>query len=293
MKVRKLMLLLSVFWSVLLLTAVTYSWIARSWTPQLEYPKVSIATTGALIISFEEETTDEAVYNEVKVNELLGLDEFALKQVSSLDGKYFVSANFNPILDNGVPIYDENVEGKYLETEFWIKSQYETDDALRDRKKEVFIHPDSEIKYLTENGEEDLLNVALTVRISIELQNVNGNNPYIFCANRGNDDVKQDGKYDDTLVAAKLDSVGSNIFTEYPTDVSLLEGTYETQKAYDLNYFDGSTADKVLFTIDSAATQKVIVRIWLEGCDEYCVNEIAGKNLKILLKFDSREVETE
>lgn len=289
MKLRKSILLFSLVWSVLLLVGVTYSWIARSWTPQVEYPKVSIATTGALIISFEEEIGD-AVYNEVKVNELLGLEQFALKQVSSLDGKYFVSANFNPILDGEVPIYDNNVNGKYVETEFWIKTQYESDDELSGKRKKVYIHEDSKIEFLDENG-NDLLNVRYTIRISIELLNINNNEPYIFCANRGTDDGKEDGIYDETLFAAKLDAVGKNIYKNYPDDTSLVTENISEQICYDLNYFDGTSDDRVLFTIDPASNQKVVVRIWLEGCDEYCVNEIAGKNLSILLKFDSEEIE--
>lgn len=294
MKVRKrLLLILSLIWTLGLFIAVSYAWIARSWTPQLEYPNISISTAGALIITLEDENGEESVYNSVNVNEYMNLDEFTLKQVSSLDGKSFISANFNPILDDGVPIYDDNVDGKYIEIEFWLNTQYESDEQLRDRKKEIFIHSDSYIKYNPQNENDKSYNADLTVRMSIELQNINNDIPYILCKDRGTDDGATDDKYDYTLVAAKLDSVGKNIFTNYPTDKSFAYNTYATQKAYKLNYFDGSIPERVLFTIDTAAAQKVIVRIWLEGCDEFCQSDIAGKNLSILLKFDARDVETE
>lgn len=290
---NKIFLLLSLLITIMLLGVGTYAWIARSWTPQLEYPQVSIATTGALIISFEDENGEESIYNEVDVNELMGFDTFALKQVSSVDGKYFVSANFNPILDGGVPIYDENTQGKYIETEFWIKTQYENDEDLREKKKEVFLHSDSYIIFNPSNENEESKNVDLAIRVSLELENINNGVPLILCNDRGTEDGAIDNKYDNSLFGTSLDAVGKNIFTDYPSDTSLANGTYQTQKVYKLNYFDGSSTDNVLFTIDAASIQKVTLRIWLEGCDEYCVNEIAGKNLSILLKFDSREVLTE
>ena len=97
--------------------------------------------------------------------------------------------------------------------------------------------------------------------MSIELQNINRNVPYILCNDRGTADGI-DGKYDNTLFAANLDSIGKNIFNDYPNDTSLAYNTYSTQKVYKLNYFDGSSPEKTLFTIDTASAQRVIVRIW-------------------------------
>ena len=82
-----------------------------------------------------------------------------------------------------------------------------------------------------------------------------------------------------------------NVFKAYPDktlDVSILT---EVPYIYDLSYFNGE-GNNYLFTIPEASTQKVTLRIWLEGCDEYCLNDIAGKNLSILIKFDSKEVES-
>lgn len=305
MKFKKTILVFSLFWTLILIVTVTYSWIARSWTPQLEYQHISIATTGSLMITFENETGDESVFNEVNVNELAGLDKFALKQVSSVDGKNFLSANFNPILEGKVPVYDSNINGKYIETEFWLKTQYETDEDLRNMKKEVFIHKDSYIQYNPEsNNNEASLNSDLTIRIAIEIQNVNDNVPYIFCADRSSVDATNnntdgnDGIYEETLYGAKTIAENYNVFTNYPSDTTLLKKVDDVQildyqKAYKFSYFDGSSADKVLFSIDAASAQKVTVRIWLEGCDDYCLNPIAGKDLSILLKFDSREVVVE
>lgn len=280
-KGKKVTLLFSIFWTVILLVSVTYSWISRSWTPKLDYPKIAIATTGALIITFD----DDSVYNEVDLNELTSVDEFALKQVSSPDGINFLSADFSPILEKGVPVYDKKTENKYIQTEFWLKTQYENNDDLGNRTKEVYLSKDSYIKYDTTS--EDEPRVDLAIRISIEIQN---GPTYIFCTGKEDDPDGLDGTY--TKKAAALSAEGLPIFEEYPA-TALKEGTFQNIIVYDLNYFNGDVDaygnKKNLLTIDSASGKKVTVRIWLEGCDENCVNEIAGKKLSICLKFDSRE----
>lgn len=289
MKTKRLLIIFSLICTLSLLGIVTYSWIARSWTPQLEYSQVSISTTGALIISIENKDGTESYFNEVNVNDFLGLGEFVLKQVSSVDGKNFVSANFNPILDGNPPVYDENVNGKYIETEFWLKTQYETDEGLLDRKKEVFLHEDSYIKFEGEEGDND--NVELTIRVSIEIESFG---TYILCVDRDDfgDEVElTNGYYDEKLFATNPNAVGQNVFVNYPNDKSLDKSNcLKVPKVYPLDYFNGNN-DRILFTISPAAAQKVTLRIWLEGCDDYCLNEIAGKNLSILLKFDTREAE--
>lgn len=284
-KGKKITLLFSMFWTLILLVSVTYSWISRSWTPKLDYPRIAIATTGALIITFE----DDSVYNEVDLNELTQIEEFALKQVSSPNGREFVSADFSPILEKGVPVYDDKTDKKYIKTEFWLKTQYESNEDLGNRSKEVFLSSDSYIKY--DASDDDVARVDLAIRVSIEIQN---GPTYILCTGSDNDPDKLDGTY--TKKAASLEAVGENIFENYP-DTTLKEGTYESIVVYDLNYFNGELDDygnkKNLLTIDSSSGKKVTVRIWLEGCDENCVNEIAGEKLSICLKFDSKEAAKE
>ena len=281
MKAKKFVMIFSLICSMALFSIVTYSWIARSWTPELEYSQVSISTTGALVIAFEDEKGDESLFTTVDVNDFLGIGDFVLKQVSSVDGINFVSADFTPILGGGVPVYDLNVNNKYIETEFWLKTQYETDEGLRDRQKLVYIHPDSHISY---TGTGDSKNVELTIRVSLEIDGVG---TYIFCADRG------EGKsvYEEELWAAGQEVDGKNVFEAYPDKTLDTSICTKVPYVYDLNFFNGE-GNNFLFSIPEASTQKVTLRIWLEGCDDYCINDIAGKNLSILIKFDSKEVES-
>ena len=463
-KGKKIIIILSLIWTLVLLTTVTYSWIARSWTPKVEYPKVSIATSGALVISINDKENREII-----LNELVGEEEFALQQVSSSDGINFVSANFNPILDNGVPVYDDDVSGKYIETKFHLKTQYESDVDIAEKKKGVFLDVEnSYIRYdvidnwelvfadnynqsmtyepgdlvkvdgtvyecleassnvkpgtddtkwvaieyanlkdeefskgayllvgtelykarhvttllptddsdlvdnwelviaksydhsktfepgdlvkvdeiiyeclvatsnvlpgtddtkwiaieyadmedeefskeaylLVENelykarhvttllptedyGYGDEARVDLAIRISIEIKDVK---TYIFCVGKEGDEDGIDGVYQKK--AASLYSIGKEVYTSYPNE-ELNPSAYEPTYVYDLSYFDGEKDengnDKFLFTIDSASEKEITVRIWLEGCDENCINEISGKKLSLALVFDSKEIVT-
>ena len=63
-KTKKVTVIFSLVWTLLMLCVVTYSWIARSWTPKLEYSEIAIATTGALVINIDDE-----IYNEVNIND--------------------------------------------------------------------------------------------------------------------------------------------------------------------------------------------------------------------------------
>ena len=79
--------------------------------------------------------------------------------------------------------------------------------------------------------------------------------------------------------------------------MSLNEDAILSQICYKIDYFmdDTSTPDVVdpremLFRITSDAMQKVTLRIWLEGCDENCISDIAGKTFSLTVKFDSIDV---
>ena len=297
---KKVFMILSLVSSLSLFSAVTYAWVARSWTPELEYDTVTIATAGALIISIEDKDGNEGNYNEVNINEITGMTSFALKQVSSADGKTFVSADFAPVLEGGKPVYSADTSGKYIETQFWLKAQPNNDPDVPNIK-DVFLHEDTMISYVDENGEH--LELEKAIRISLEATGVNNNNPFIFYQNRKHGEVDTDlsgdaadGIYHNTMFASSPEYIGDEIFTNYPTDMSLNSQTLRTQKAYKLDYFkDNPNTEeldpKILFRINSDTIQKVTLRIWLEGCDEHCESDVAGKTFSLIFKFDSIPVE--
>jgi len=295
-KKKKIIMILSLIWSLSLFSVATYAWVARNWTPELEYSEVTIATSGALVISIDDKPTDnETTYNEINLNSLTNTESFALKQVSSADGKSFVGANFNPVLDNGVPIYDTEVAGKYIETEFWLKAQSYTNSTL-ENVKDIYLHKDTDITYTSTGDGDTSENLEYAIRVSIELPGVYAK-PIILCKDRTaiastEEEVKEAeaGEYQ-SLSAASTDSVGENVYEDYKNDKNSLNTEVLTTQlardfeSYTYNY-ETQTGNK-LFTISSYVTQKVIVRIWLEGCDKHCISDIAGKTFSLTLKFDS------
>ena len=299
----------SLVWFISLAAIGTYTWIARNWTPTLEYPEITIATSGALVISMKEKDGNEAEYNEVNLNEYAGLtDGYTLKQVSSCDGRTFVGADFSPVLRNEVPVYSKEVDGKYIELEFFLKAQFMNDESLYN-EKEVFLHPETEIKYLppqvneSESSEEQTsvdvdpllaAKVEQSIRMSIEVPPpFNNGNPYILLKRRS-DAEETKFKYDDLQASATTNYsfvIGKPIFESfYENNTKLNSKILSNQVCYDYKYFDGSTDSKVMFKVNQGSMLTVKLRIWLEGCDPNCVSEIAGESLKIVIKFDSRDV---
>ena len=226
---KKIFMILSLVWSLSLFTVVTYSWVARSWTPEVEYSDINIATSGALVISIQDKDGNEGEYNEINLNELTNTDSFALKQVSSSNGKAFVGANFNPVLSNGVPVYDADVNGKYIETEFWLKAQaYNTSEITN--IKDIYLHEDTDIIV---SEEDEQLNLDLSIRVSIDLPGIL-TQPIILCKNRSrlyeNPETSDasDGYYETSMFAADTSeshiesTVGSPVFADYKTNTKSL-----------------------------------------------------------------------
>ena len=87
-------------------------------------------------------------------------------------------------------------------------------------------------------------------------------------------------------------------------------GALDHQTVYGLHYFDCGRitfdmddpfneanysfkrdGSKALFTLEPGELKWVHLRIWLEGQDTNCIQEIAGEKFDLVLKFDSAFVE--
>ena len=132
-----------------MLGVTSYSWISRTWTPSITEDKISISTTGALVISLvsdDEYNANSAKYNTVNLNTLLGddtfVDNFSFKQVSSVDGKTFHTVDFSPLLIGKSPVFtNENVKERLDETEKklneYMESISDTDKTIQLLQQEV------------------------------------------------------------------------------------------------------------------------------------------------------------
>lgn len=252
-------------WLCLLLVVFTYSWVARNLTPSISQDDLKISSAGALVISV---MGDDNV-NEVDLNKLANLDSFVFKQVSSLNGQNFMWLDFRPTLEGQEAVYRKDAStDNYIDTKFALK----LDDSLADGKY-VYLHEDCFLEDYSES-----LDVAKAIRIAVDFTvlDADGNNKtvtYILGNTKDN----------------ALIDMNTNAVDPYADGKSISDTSATAQQTiYNFDYFDGSDEKKCLFKLEPGEMKWVNLRIWLEGADENCANEIAGESFRMNLKFDSK-----
>ncbi len=288
-KTRKILTAITAVWLCVLLVVFTYAWVVRNWTPSIYQDDLQINKAGALVISMMGDDN----YDTIPLNKVVGIDSFVFKQVSSQNGKNFMWLDFVPTLDQKPAVYSkvgDAQKNNYIETEFAIK----LDDSLT-QDKYVFIHPESFIKDNTDVHVADAIRIALDYNVT-EADGTVTNHTYIF----GNTPEGQDADFSTAAVLADADGKEQGD-----------ETAVSQQKVHSFNYFNGgrTTAfdsenpanpenyhftpdpDKMLFVLKPGELKWITLRIWLEGADENCVNEIAGQYFDLNLKFDSMYVQ--
>ena len=285
-KTRKILTVITAFWLCILLVFFTYAWVVRNWTPNIQQDNLQINKAGALVISLAGDDN----YDTIPLNKVVGLDSFVFKQISSQNGQNFAWLDFSPTFNNQSPaVYRAATDAQknyYIEKEFAIK----LDDALT-QDKYVFLHPDCYIRDDTGVNVADAIRIALDYDVT-EADGSVTNVTHIL----GNTPEGQDTDFSTSAVLADADGKTQ----DDPTAVS-------QQKVCSFACFNGGRTaafdsanpqnpenynftpdpDKVLFTLKPGELKWITMRIWLEGADENCVNEIAGQYFDFNLKFDS------
>ena len=279
-KTKKILTSVSIIWLCLLLTVFTYSWVLRNKTPSIYHDNLKISPAGALVISLLGDDNNTSV----DLNQITSLESFVFKQVSSLDGKHFMRLDFTPTIDGNEAVYrfigdGDTYKKNYIDVRFALK----LDDSL-ETGKYVFLHPDCSI---TDDNEH--LDIAKAIRIAIDVDvpvsdTEKENRTFIF----GN--TKNNMSLDQYTNAVKSDADGKVL-----SDTTAVG----QQKVYNFSAYNGYDDNgeldpsKCLFKIEPEHIQWVNLRIWLEGADENCVNEIAGQTFDLMLMFDSAEIVSE
>lgn len=284
-KTRKILTAITAFWLCVLLVFFSYAWVVRNWTPSIQQDKLQINKAGALVISIMGDDN----YDTIPLNKVVGLDSFVFKQISSQNGQNFSWLDFSPTLSQNPAVYRAATDAQknyYIQTEFAIK----LDDSLT-RDKYVFLHPESYIRDDTD------VHVADAIRIALEYDVTgSGGSTSTVTHILGNTPEGQDTDFSTSAVLPDADGKNQND----PTAVS-------QQKVCSFAYFNGGRTapfdsenpqnpenynftpdpDKMLFTLKPGELKWITLRIWLEGADENCVNEIAGQYFDFNVKFDS------
>lgn len=283
---KKILSVVSVVWAVLLLIAFTYTWVARNWTPSFQQNEIKISTSGALVISL----TGDDNHDVVSLNEVVGLDSFVFKQVSSQDGETFFWKDFTPTLNDEPAIYKKVTDlqkENYIDTKFAIK----LDDSLT-TPKYIFIHPDS---FLNSENFGISSDVAKAIRISLQYEDIDENGQpktYSYILGKTTDGID----IDYSTFAVLPDADGKNDEDITATNQQTVYSLDYFNAGWD-NYTTGQTdhnfevdPSRVLFQLNPGGIRWINMRIWLEGADENCINEIAGQSFDMVLKFDSISV---
>ena len=312
-KLRRTLSVVLAVWLTIMLVAFTYTWVSRNWTPSIKSDDINIASSGALVISILGD--DAAVHTEVSLNDVVGLsvdDSFTFKQVSSQDGVNFFWKDFSPTIGgDNAPIFwkigSSDIQKKnYIDTKFCLQ----LDDSLK-TSKYIFIHPETVINYIKDNPDYPDLNKAIRISLTYDKEIYTGTSVQtvsetIILADLANNDgainVREDDTVDELYRAVLSDADGKTDETD--------SGALGYQTVYGLQYFNcGRTSfdkddpfndsnynfkrdeSKTLFKLNPGEQKWITMRIWLEGQDENCIEQIAGEKFNLVLKFDSAFVE--
>ena len=295
---KKLLIVLTIAWMLLLTVVFSDAWIARNWTPSVSQQSITISSSSALLISLDKE--GETLVNSIDLNEMFNSNEFTLRQVSSHDAKVFHRVDFLPTFRNESPEFSATqVQDRYIDFTFYLMRQI-SNNPEEASEKLVFIHPETHITSVSGNE-----NVSNAIRVAITIDNYA---PIIL--------AKCDNVYNGTknTTASNADAHGKLVYTNYSNEPGAVNEpnreAVSTQSAFSLLYYhggrtsfdnDNNTANDYNFTPDpSRALIKmqegqictVNVKIWLEGGDDACTEAIAGQVFDFMLKFDSVDIST-
>ena len=298
--------------SLILLSYVSYSWIKRDWSSGIDQSGITIATGNTLAFVFNESASGSNVKD---LKSLLGVEDFRLKSVSNATGKggdfYSLTPDargdayttLNHLTWEDLPSISDQNDITKVNTELGVMFGYvdvmfavqpppnmEPNETLY-----VYIDPASKIK---NTGDVDVISA---IRVSITLPPVNdpgtlegrtymfGSEAKIHYGISTKDNYLMNGQFRFTEVDGVLVPLHRVTVNGVEKEITELYSGKEG-KLFTFDEFDGSTVDKTLCSLKPGQVQYINVRIWAEGEDESCTNEIAGESFDLLLKFSAIKV---
>jgi len=258
--------------------AASYAWFSDNNNPSIKESNMRVSAAQGLVIKL---TPDSEARTTINLNELLNdWNNFALEQMSSVDGVNFYTIDFGAGLSANLPRYvkinaDSTTNTINMEKHGCI--DYNFYFSTEDFAKHVYFHKDSFIKGSAESA----------IRVAVTFTQAGVSKTIIFGV------TKEDGSIAYPYETNAVKAEGEFDFIDTSNELT------DNQNVYLFEDYNGGRGDsdsnsidlnKVLFTMDSNATAKVNVKIWLEGGDVDCDNELADSLVDILLKFGSANV---
>lgn len=322
MKKKKLLSsLLAIVLSISTLFAINsaYAWIKREWSPYLYSPELTVQTNGSLSIKLAESGTS---MNSINLNSILGLnDNFKLQQVSSLTGEAdtFFGIDYSSTrgneklkyLDRGTTSASTFAHSKgYIEQVFILVCQA-TEQGATAFTKYIFIDSSSSYIALYNSATNTTLDASEALRCSITIESgsisgISGSSNIHYLFKRTVDPTHKHVGATYTVPAGQTlpTEDGKNIYVtdEYGTlsyneTVCATNNNVHTFSDFngggldpDTNSYSLLTAQNSLFTMSNVESRKVTIRLWLEGYDENCKDEIAGSKILFKIVFKSIDI---
>ena len=296
-----------------LLSYATYSWMKRDWKPKIHQENVRIVAGSSLTFIFQDDEIDD-----IPINTLLGMNEFTFKSVSNPTGKseHFFNLNYGTqgeIYDTFNHLGYEDIVAEYdvyenrytalgrscgyIELTFKIASA--TEGEVFD--KDIYL-AGSFIKGVDE--ETNVLNAkaAKAIRISITAHSTETQPEIttVFSKGATEDATTATHKAITKYYIADADRYAADTAPRYnrdgesPTLATTISNRYLSEpipltESSTIKTFK-SFEEEPLFTLEKGTQRSITVRIWLEGEDENCTNDIADSALDVLLQFTAKDV---
>ena len=303
------------------LIASSFAWIARRFSPSITGSNLQIQSTGALRITYTDRASASST---ASINDLITIDDFVFKQMSSADGTSFKYIDFNDA-SSANPLIKEitnigNADSATMALGLIAFRFAVTIDQSTTGSRKVFLYAAdgltgssnftalSTIPVNTSDGTttydyQNAFRVSLTYTtggttytkiFGNETANYDALNATSIGKEVTIDDDPASATYGDLVMVTSgvtLADIHSNQTVHSFTDYNGGRSSTDTDD-WVLSENNPTIDDnKVLFTLNS--TTNIIwidCRIWLEGDDPRTVLEVNALLLNFLLKFDSIKV---
>ncbi len=307
---------------VIITTAeVTHAWISRKWSTVISEDNIVIEANNAL--AFKLSDHDLGAQDQLNLALLLGVSSFVLRPVSNASGE---SEDFFTLYREQEPFRfvhvttqsywkQAGIDNGYIEGSFFILSGNLSDST---RSRYLYLNPESILEVFDEDQK-----AASAIRISMTVGNPAQNPTTFLFTKEGVTRNNPDG-FSYTAVNNAKTVVGENT-TWVMNGCPYYEGATETRTTefgganvvvplirnpeqfpdrygyvmttdpndpdnlvyYSENGVNFIDPDTCLYKFSGDSSVQITLRVWLEGEDPYCVEEIAGKRLKLIISFGS------
>lgn len=275
---KKLILNIVTLCQLIILITISFAWFSDKSSPSISENNIRVSSAEGLVIKL---SPDSEARTNINLSELLSdWDNFELNQMSSADGMDFYTIDFGAGLANNLPMYkkiEPDLSTGTMNMEKYGCIDYNFYFSTEDFAKHIYFHKDTHLTGMA----------ADSVRIAITVSKAGTSTTSIF----GN--IKEDGTTAHPYVTNAVIAPGEFDYSDVANELTANQNV-KVFESYNggRGTSDNSTIDlnKVLFTMDANSTMKVNVKVWLEGGDINCDNEIADSTIDLLLKFGSANV---